>query len=320
MKTNIILGSFNGEKYIKKQIESFFHQTQLPDLLIISDDASTDQTVDIIKDLAKISPFPISIIENTTNSGYTRNFEKLLEAADGDLIFFSDQDDLWLPDKIDLVTKEFQKSEKIMWVINDMILADGDLNPTQFTQLTNIRNIGMSDETFVAGCGVAIRKVWKTIVLPFPEDYEGHDNWISRLASILDTRSIIEKPLQLYRRHGSNVSQSMASNAENVSQFSAALKYGLQSAENGWNMELERLRLTRNRIKERSSELQFLNLRVSAEQALAVADNKINIYNRRISISHKNKLKRFLPLCIMYLKGDYKIFSGYKSFFKDLIR
>ena len=320
MTTNIILGSYNGERYIKQQIESFFHQTQLPDLLIVSDDASTDHTIEVVKALAEVSPFPIKIIENITNSGYTRNFEKLLEVADGDIIFFSDQDDYWLPEKIEIVTKQFLKSEKTMWVINDMILADGNLEPTPFTQLANIRKIGMSDETFVAGCAIAIRKEWKSIVLPFPKNYEGHDNWISRLAAITSSRSIIEKPLQLYRRHGSNISQSFASKTEKVSQFSAAISHGLQSAEKGWIKELERTQLTRDRIAERSVILEILDLPSDNNKALAISDRKINIYQKRIANLKKNKISRFLPLCRMYLQGDYQIFSGYKSFIKDLIR
>ena len=320
MTTNIILGSYNGEQYIKEQIESFFQQTQLPDLLIVSDDCSTDLTVEIVKELSLISPFPIHISINEKNIGYTANFEKLLEMADGDVIFFSDQDDSWFPEKIELVTKEFLNSQKIMWVINDMILADAELAPTDFTQLTNIRKIGMSDETFVAGCAVAIRKEWKSVVLPFPENYEGHDNWISRLAALLDSRSIIEKPLQLYRRHGSNVSQSFASKTENMSQFSAALAHGLQSAETGWLKELDRLQLTRNRIVERSAVLDSLELPADHKKALEVSDTKINIYQKRISNLKKNRLSRILPLCTMYLRGDYQIFSGYKSFIKDIIR
>ena len=320
MKTNIILGSYNGEKYIKEQIKSFFRQTQLPDLLIVSDDASTDRTVEVVRALAKVSPFPIKIIENTTNSGYTKNFENLLEVADGDFIFFSDQDDYWFPEKIEMVTREFLKSAKTMWVINDMILADGNLEPTPFTQLTNIRKIGMSDETFVAGCAVAIRKEWKNVVLPFPENYEGHDNWISRLAAITDSRSIIEKPLQLYRRHASNVSQSFASKTEKMSQFSAALGHGLQSAEDGWKKELIRLQLTKSRVEEKQEILQKLELTNNFDKSLDVLNRKIRVYQKRITIVKKNKMQRFFPLIKMYFNGDYNIFSGYKSFIKDIIR
>lgn len=320
MKTNIILGSYNGEQYIEQQIQSFFKQTILPDRLIISDDASSDGTVKIVKKLSRISPFPIDIFNNEKNMGYTANFENLLKMADGDIIFFSDQDDSWFPEKIEIVTGEFKKSDKIMLVINDMILADGKLNPSPFTQLTNIRKIGMSDETFVAGCAVAIRKEWKSIVLPFPENYEGHDNWISRLAAISGSRLIIEKPLQLYRRHGSNVSQSYASKTEKMNQFSAALTHGLQSAENGWRKELERLRVTRDRIIERREGLVFLNLPMGYEKIIELSNRNIGIYQKRISNSKKNKLNRFLPLCKMFIKGDYQIFTGYKSFIKDLIR
>lgn len=320
MKTTIILGSFNGEKYIERQIKSFFNQTVLPSELIINDDCSTDNTVEIIRQLIKTSPFPIILNHNTINLGYTANFENLLKVTDADIIFFSDQDDLWFPTKIEKVLSIFEKSASIMVVINDMILATENLTPTEFTQLQNIRNVGMSDDTFVAGCAVAIRKQWKEVVLPFPENYEGHDNWINRLATITNCRQIFERPLQLYRRHQSNVSISYASQPKKVNQLNSALQHGLNSAEEGWKNELIRIILTKNRLLQRKDFFVSANLEIEFNKALKNSAKKINAYNKRIKYVGKNKISRVFPLFIMFLEGDYHYFSGYKSLIKDLIR
>lgn len=317
MKTSIILGSYNGEKYIEKQIESFFSQTLLPSELIVADDGSVDNTVEIIKRLSEQSPFKIKLIQNVKNLGYTTNFEQLLEKADGDIIFFSDQDDEWFPQKLETIVNEFKNHPDEMVVINDMILADGDLKPTEFTQLTNIRKIGMSDHTFVAGCAVAIRKEWKSVVLPFPENYEGHDNWICRLAEITGRKKILETPLQLYRRHDNNVSQSFSSQTKEMNEISAAWTHGLASAESAWLKELEKIKLTKQRLLDRKD---AFSDQKALDKAIKDSDYKILIYEKRINNVRKSRIKRIMPLSIMFFKGDYKFFKGIKSYIKDLIR
>lgn len=320
MKVVIVLGTYNGGNYIEKQIESFFQQTVLPNELLIADDGSQDNTIEVIERLQQHSPFPISLLQNETNIGYTKNFEQLLSRANADIIFFSDQDDWWCSDKIKKVVAVFEKSPSTMVVINDMILADGNLNPTNFTQLKNIRNIGMSDDSFVAGCAVAMRGRWKKVVLPFPEDYEGHDNWINRLAIITDCRQVIETPLQWYRRHASNVSQSFASQPKKVSRVNAVLSHGLKSAEEGWIKELRRIKLTEHRLLEKQHFFAEENRTAVYYNALKESKRKVVVYENRIVNTGKSKLKRIIPLFTMLVKGDYRFFSGYKSFIKDIIR
>ena len=104
MKKNISIAmtTYNGEKYLSKQLESISNQSLLPDELVICDDASTDATASIIKEYALNAPFVVRVYLNKENIGYTKNYEKVMSLTSGDLIFLCDQDDIWFPEKISL--------------------------------------------------------------------------------------------------------------------------------------------------------------------------------------------------------------------------
>lgn len=320
MRVVILLGTYNGEKYIRCQIESFFKQTILPDELVISDDASTDDTLKIIREMVVNSPFKITLLENKKNMGYTKNFEKLLRIAEGDVFFLSDQDDNWLPNKIEIVCNTFIEKPNVMLIINDMVLTDENLNVTPYTQLKNIRKLGFSDETYVAGCAVAVKNEYRKLFLPFPENYnKGHDNWIGRISTACNLKYLIEEPLQLYRRHNMNTSKAYASNPENVNRAKAIINYGFVSAIPGWEKELQRNELTLERIKERKDFFVKNHILENYTIAIDTIGRRIEIYKQRIESCKKSRVQRILPLTKMYLTGGYDFFAGYKSLIKDIL-
>ena len=91
---SIAMATYNGERYIAEQLSSIAHQTRLPDELVLSDDASTDGTLDIVKDFMKCAPFPIRLLVNRNRLSSSRNFEVAMRACNGDIIFLCDQDDV----------------------------------------------------------------------------------------------------------------------------------------------------------------------------------------------------------------------------------
>ena len=101
MKLSVALCTYNGEKFIAEQLESIARQTVLPDELIICDDRSADQTVQILHEFANKAPFPVSIYHNETTLGVIRNFEQAISLCKGEYIALADQDDVWLPEKIE---------------------------------------------------------------------------------------------------------------------------------------------------------------------------------------------------------------------------
>src|SRR5262249_10160572 len=105
-KISIALCTYNGAKYLSSQLESYLAQTCLPDEVVVCDDCSQDETVTILNDFAIRAPFPVRILVNDQNLGSTKNFEKSISLCSGEIIFLSDQDDVWMPNKIERVSSE----------------------------------------------------------------------------------------------------------------------------------------------------------------------------------------------------------------------
>jgi len=213
MKVSVCLASFNGEKYIEMQIESILSQISFDSEVIISDDGSIDSTVDIIK---RFDESRIKLISGPKN-GLINNFENTLKYATNDIIFLCDQDDIWLPDKVneackallnnDLVVSDATVVNKDLALIKKSLLGDvGDSNRNV------IKNIIRNPFT---GCCMAFNRKILNYALPFPKNIAMHDWWIGLIASGLGRVKFLEQPLILYRRHESNISET--SNKSSVS-------------------------------------------------------------------------------------------------------
>src|SRR5882757_11091931 len=112
MKTiSIAMATYNGGKYIRQQLDSFAAQTMLPSELIVTDDGSSDNTLEIIAEFVATAPFPVRVERNEKNLGYRANFMKAASLCKGDLISFSDQDDIWLPQKLEKCAAPFANDD-----------------------------------------------------------------------------------------------------------------------------------------------------------------------------------------------------------------
>jgi glycosyltransferase involved in cell wall biosynthesis len=200
------MATYNGEEYVEEQLESILSQLSATDEVIISDDNSTDETLSIIK---KINDSRIKVFINEKESGYTKNFENALEKANGEIIFLSDQDDIWMEDK---VSKIVSRLEECSFVVSDNTIVDKDLkviNHSHFdiykTSNGFIRNLLIP--RYVGAC-MAFRKEVLIKSLPFPENqtYTAHDYWISLISELYFEACMIHEPLIKYRRHGKNTS------------------------------------------------------------------------------------------------------------------
>lgn len=213
---SVCIASHNGEKYIKTQISSILAQLDNNDELIISDDGSTDATLDIVKGFndSRIKLISYKQDDYIKDKRYCRsfyyasyNFENALKQAKGEYIFLSDQDDIWNDNKKeemllalvsnDIVMSNFSiidaKGEKQ----NDQYYAE---NPISSSIIKNVISCHF------LGCCMAFNRKVLDYVLPFPKNLIGHDLWIGSLGCHNFTFSFIEKPLHQYRRSGDNVS------------------------------------------------------------------------------------------------------------------
>lgn len=209
MKISVAMATYNGAKYIQEQLDSFVNQTHLPDELIVVDDVSTDNTVDIIKAFAENVPFDVKWYINEKNLGYAGNFNAALSKTTGDLVFLSDQDDVWHIDKINYIKNISLKNKDKMVFMNDAILVDENLILSGLTKLQQVKRAGLSNKSFVMGACAAFRREYLNILLPIYEGVKSHDNYLVGIADAIGVKMICDKPLQYYRRHGNNESQAV---------------------------------------------------------------------------------------------------------------
>lgn len=206
---SVCIATFNGDSYIKEQIDSILSQISNEDEIIVSDNGSTDNTIQIIESYSdkriKILKFEeVSDIKISNAQRITNNFENALRYANGDYIFLSDQDDIWFPTKIEICMDYLDKFDLI---VHDSIIVDKNkkiLNHSYF-KLTNTKKgfipkiIKMS---LHLGCCMAFNRKVLNSVLPFTK--VAHDTWIYLNAELLYKTTLIPQPLSLYRRHNEN--------------------------------------------------------------------------------------------------------------------
>lgn len=207
---SVCMASYNGEKYIEEQIRSILQQIGEDDELIVSDDGSSDNTLSII---SGIKDSRIVVLYN--NQGcYTKNFENAISHAKGDYIFLSDQDDVWLPDKVTTTIAAFEKTGAD-FIVSSATAVDKDKN----VLLKSTFDVGATKtgfwynlmKTSYIGACMAFKKEVLQRVLPIPgkDKYIAHDYWIACICERYYKTALIDKPLILYRRHGENTSPAL---------------------------------------------------------------------------------------------------------------
>lgn len=204
MKISVCMATYNGEKYIKEQLESILCQLNKNDELIISDDSSTDHTVNITK---SCDDKRIKLFENQRFKSPIFNFENALKHATGEIIILADQDDIWEPNKIEIIKRYIQEYDL---VLSDAFIIDkyGNILQDSFYKLNSsksgfIKNIIKNS---YLGCTMAFNKKILDKSLPFPNDLPMHDWWIGLIGEMYGKTYFIEDKLISYRRHGNNVS------------------------------------------------------------------------------------------------------------------
>lgn len=234
MKISVCLTTYNGEKFIKSQLDSILSQLSENDEVIISDDGSTDNTKTIIfeyKDARiKLFDHKISVSTKYKHSSYkiTKNFENALIHASGDIIFLSDQDDIWKKTKVKEILTIFE-TQNINLILHDAILMGGQNNVIANSYFRFIKSKpGIIKNIFrnsYLGCCMAFDKGILQNSLPFPKYLIAHDMWIGLVAEGTGDVAFIDRKLITYQRH-----ESTATSSGSISKFSIQfkLKYRIQ--------------------------------------------------------------------------------------------
>lgn len=202
---SVCMASYNGEKYIGKQIESILSQLSDNDELIVSDDGSIDQTLQII---SHFNDKRIKILKNNSHC-YTKNFENALNHAKGEYIFLSDQDDIWRYDKVKVAVEYLQKYD---FIISNARIVDSESRVMHKSRndMLPVKNgfINNLIKTRYLGCCMVFKKQVRDSVIPFPSNRNlcSHDAWIAMVSELMFKTRVCEECLIDYRRHESNVS------------------------------------------------------------------------------------------------------------------
>ncbi len=216
-RLSVALCTYNGATFVGEQLGSIAAQSRQPDEVIVRDDASTDDTLAIVRAFASRAPFPVTVIEGERNVGYVKNFEAAIQACTGDLVALSDQDDVWLPHKLARLEAALAADPEALLAFSDATLVDGALRPLGGTVWESLaftprekRRVaaGGGDSTLlsrplVTGATVCFRSSLVGLSLPFPvEDW--HDAWLGLVATLHGRLALVDEPLILYRQHANN--------------------------------------------------------------------------------------------------------------------
>lgn len=213
-KIDVLMATYNGEKYLKEQIESILNQTYKNIQLIISDDCSTDGTREILKQYEQNDK--IKIFYQEKNLGYIKNFEFLLKNVENELYMLSDQDDVWKEEKIEKSVEKL-KTENLDLVFGDLEVVDENLN-TIYESFNEYMKLDRKIKKYIGdyrlqylyncitGCTILSKKKYLDKIMPIPSNskHMPHDYWIGLMISLDGKIGYMDEKYIKYRQHGNN--------------------------------------------------------------------------------------------------------------------
>ena len=320
-KISIAICTYNGEKYLRQQLDSFAAQKRLPDEVVICDDCSQDSTRQILTDFAARSAFPVKLHFNEQNLGFVKNFEKVIRLCEGEIIVLSDQDDVWEANKLEILEKEFTDSEAGL-IYADATVIDENLNPLDKTMWEYVNFTEEKQKEFTSdkafdllikngyflGSSMAFRAEFRDLILPIPLDiYYYHDNWIALVVSAVARCEIVRERLIKYRQHEQQSSDSILRRSKPETVFVARRR------NNDYSGVINQLDIVKSRLMASSYDPASIKKAVTKiEQAKSHLQNRSTLpeaFLRRLTIVVKD----------LFQWRYHRYSNGFYSAVKDLI-
>lgn len=245
VKVSVCMATYKGEAYVREQLESVLGQLSQGDEVIVSDDCSPDATVAVIEALDDAR---IRVLRNSANVGYSKNFERALAAATGDVVFICDQDDVWLPGKVETMVAALEDHDL---VVADVMVVDQNLVVLEESHFARhgvrtgfLRNL---HKTRYIGASMAMRRAVLELSLPLPprSEYCAYDYWITLVGEAFFDVGLVASPQMLYRRHGSNASTGGARSTNSLAHQVTVRAYCLSQLGVRWMRYVRRARTDR---------------------------------------------------------------------------
>jgi glycosyltransferase involved in cell wall biosynthesis len=214
---SIALATYNGEKYLRRQLESLAWQERAPDQLVACDDRSQDATIAILRSFAETAPFPTRIIENERGLGFRRNFLKAAHLCASEVILFCDQDDVWRPGKVAAMARAFDEDPALLLAYHNASVVDADEHGLSAMANPAEEQAALALEIpppwhFARGLVQGFRRdllafddLWPLTREHFDGEHLGHDRWYFFLALTMGRIRFLDEDLLMYRQHGANL-------------------------------------------------------------------------------------------------------------------
>ncbi|MER2290538.1 glycosyltransferase [Methylobacterium brachiatum] len=324
------MATCNGGRFLSEQLRSIANQVCLPAELIISDDASTDDTIEIAEEFLRSAPFPVKIIQNQQRLGYGNNFIGATKQATGCYIAYCDQDDIWLPDKLQSALEAIEESGADLYVHGAILVDAAGTATGVFTQ--GIRKRSLQKPLSLPPWGVfyGFSMVFRREIfyLIDADDRGGHtfewvgslshDLWIYFIAASIGHVVVDPRPLVMYRRHDRNETPSLHGNfLRKISKY-----LGLAAHK---NLRRDAIALHRSKILMNFFESSNSSrLRINAEKASQYWKAIAHFEAKRIEIYTQNGALTRLSLCLKLLwVGGYRSYQrgglSWRLFVKDIL-
>ena len=323
MKISVAICTYNGEKYIRQQIESIIHQTYQVDEILVFDDRSFDNTVEIARNVLMDFKGDSAVLINEEQLGIINNFHKAFDSCTGDIIFSCDQDDIWIPEKVETMIKKFD-DDRIVFAFSDAYVVDENLNimnslwnilGIKYDQVRNTEEYykRLMKSCCVTGAAMAFRKSLWLDCKPI-ENPCIHDTWLSLMAPFYGDVAAIPEKLIMYRRHSetsTNVGRNISQKHETPETRAGMIKsWGKIENKNWFFSEFERLNAAYKRIPENSDNKYYLILKNARDAQYYISQ----------CCCTNSAVQRIAILTKMFVSGKYKIHRGsWKRFLSDVI-
>lgn len=316
---SIALATYNGERYLRQQLRSYLSQSRVPDQLVVCDDCSTDTTIKMLEEFASLAPFPVVLIRNDCNIGTGLSFSRAIGLCKGDIIVFSDQDDEWLPNKLEEIEQTFIDKPCVSYVISNALIVDDELNSLGYTLWKQRKfsrywqkqfDQGHELEVFLrltitTGMTTAIRSHLRGFGPPEPSNIN-HDAWYIPLAAIFNYQgTLIKKPLVKYRQHA-------------VQQYGATNNRGLQRIKCAFTNNY--ISIIHN-IKLHESLINFIHTSHINPKSLSVyllQDKLDHLYKRKL-INEIHMCSRFFRIFEEIKQKRYRKYGSWKNIIVDVL-
>lgn len=323
LRLSIVLCTYNGAAYLQTQLDSLLAQTRLPDEIVIGDDGSTDASMDMLQAFAtraRDAGIAVQLVRHRENIGYVDNFSAGLRAAQGDVLFLCDQDDMWRADKLALMADRFEQDPSLLLLHGDARLVDAEGHPLgcslfEALQMTAQERDAIHDghafdvvlrRSFVTGATAALRRELVATALPVAPGWI-HDEWLAAVAAAMGRVDSMDLPLTDYRQHGAN-QIGMRRRTLAMKWRDLLLPRGRLLAD-----EAERLR----RLEDFFAQAGFHG---SRDRAAQVRDKRTH-FERRVAIGRLPRWRRWGSVLREARGGFYRRYgTGIRSVLRDLLR